>query len=174
MNCAEVTIRQLYPADGALYRDIRLEALRLAPEAFGSTFAAENSEALVWFESRLGRSAVFGACAGGDLLGIAGFVVRPGEKQAHKGVLVGMYVRPSARNLGLGRRLVETVIDHAKGHVEILQLSVVVGNKPARRLYKRLGFVEYGIEKRALKADGRYWDEVLMAKSLAPEETTSP
>jgi len=29
-----------------------------------------------------------------------------------------------------------------------------------------VGFVEYGYEKRALKQDGRYYDEVLMVKLL--------
>jgi len=170
VNGADVKIRRLSPADASAYRNLRLEALKLAPEAYSSTFAAEGSETLAWFAARLGTSAVFGACANGDLLGIAGFVVRQGQKQAHKGVLVGMYVQPGARNLGIGRRLVEAVIEHAKQHVEILQLSVIIGNEPARRLYSRLGFVEYGVEKRALKQDGRYWDEVLMAKSLASEE----
>jgi hypothetical protein len=31
---------------------------------------------------------------------------------------------------------------------------------------KLLGFVEYGLEKKALKQDGRFYDEVLMAKDL--------
>jgi ribosomal protein S18 acetylase RimI-like enzyme len=41
-----------------------------------------------------------------------------------------------------------------------------VGNEQARRLYARLGFVEYGIEKKSLKYCGRYYDEILMAKEL--------
>jgi RimJ/RimL family protein N-acetyltransferase len=41
---------------------------------------------------------------------------------------------------------------------------VVSGNEQARRVYAGLGFVEYGIEKDALKQDERYWDEVVMAK----------
>jgi RimJ/RimL family protein N-acetyltransferase len=48
--------------------------------------------------------------------------------------------------------------------------TVVSGNKPAQRLYDSLGFIEYGIEKNSLKQDGRYWDEVLMAKSLLSDE----
>jgi RimJ/RimL family protein N-acetyltransferase len=52
--------------------------------------------------------------------------------------------------------------------VELIQLAVVSDNEAARRLYQRLGFVEYGIEKKALKQDGRYYDEVLMAKELMP------
>lgn len=163
-----VALRRLLPADAALYREARLEALRIASEAFGSTFACENAEHPEWFATRLANAAVFGAFDGPDLLGIAGFFAMQGPKDAHKGVLWGMYVRPCARGCGVGRRLVEAVIDHARRHVEVLQLTVVAGNEPARRLYASLGFVEYGIEKNALKADGRYWDEILMAKPLLP------
>jgi ribosomal protein S18 acetylase RimI-like enzyme len=77
-----------------------------------------------------------------------------------------MYVRPQSRRAGVGRRLVETIIDFARERVELIQLSVVTDNEQARRLYASLGFVEYGIEKNALKQDGRYYDELLMAKDL--------
>lgn len=170
----DVQIRRLSPADAILYRELRLEALRLAPDAFSSTLAVENAEPLAWFADRLERSAVFGACGGEELRGIAAFLARQGQKEKHKGVLVGMYVRPDARNAGVGRRLAEAVIEHARRKVEILQLSVVAGNEPARRLYTSLGFVEYGIEKNALKENGRYWDEVLMAKSLVPVDRIGP
>jgi RimJ/RimL family protein N-acetyltransferase len=43
---------------------------------------------------------------------------------------------------------------------------VVKENEPARRLYARLGFVEYGVELHALKQDHHYYDEILMAKDL--------
>jgi ribosomal protein S18 acetylase RimI-like enzyme len=109
---------------------------------------------------------VFGAFGGDDLLGIAGFYIQPGRKEAHKGMLVGMYVRPAARRAGIARRLVDAVLDHARRHVELIQLTVVSDNEAARRLYTGLGFVEYGIEKNALKDGGRYYDEVLMAKPL--------
>jgi RimJ/RimL family protein N-acetyltransferase len=46
---------------------------------------------------------------------------------------------------------------------------VVSDNEQVRRLYERLGFLEYGIEKKALKQDGRYYDEVLMARDLKPD-----
>jgi RimJ/RimL family protein N-acetyltransferase len=62
--------------------------------------------------------------------------------------------------------LIEAVIDYARDHVEVIQLSVVSGNDRARRLYSCLGFVEYGIEKNSLKQDGRYYDEALMALDL--------
>jgi ribosomal protein S18 acetylase RimI-like enzyme len=171
---AEVEVRRLSPTDASSYRDIRLEALRSAPDAFGSTFAWEGAKPLTWFAARLDKSAVFGAVAGNELLGIAGFFAKPGHKEEHKGVLVGMYVRPDARESGIGRRLVEAVIERARREVELIQLSVVSNNEPARHLYTKLGFVEYGIEKNALKEGGRYWDEILMAKSLLPDEPVRP
>jgi RimJ/RimL family protein N-acetyltransferase len=171
LDAADIPIRQLTPGDAALYRSIRLEGLKESPEAFGSTFEAEFTKPLAWFFDRLSSSVVLGAIRDAKLLdakilGVAGFAVRDGEKEAHKGLLWGMYVRPDARGAGVARRLVEAVIAYARPHVELIQLSVVVGNEQARRLYARLGFVEYGIEKNSLKYGGRYYDEILMAMDL--------
>jgi ribosomal protein S18 acetylase RimI-like enzyme len=170
VNQAPIRLRRLLPADAVLYREIRLEALRLAPESFSSDFARENAEPASWFSARLEASGVFGAFAGSDVVGTAGFFACAGRKEAHKGVLWGMYVRPHARKAGIGRRLAEAVIEHARRRVELLQLKVVSSNAGARHLYSTLGFVEYGVEKNAMKEAGRYWDDVLMAKSLLPAE----
>jgi ribosomal protein S18 acetylase RimI-like enzyme len=78
-----------------------------------------------------------------------------------------MYVRPDARRAGVGRRLVEAIVALARDRVELIQLSVVKENEAARRLYAGQGFLEYGIELHALKQNGRYYDEILMAKDLA-------
>ncbi len=174
MSAAGIEIRRLVPADAALYRDLRLEGLRLSPEAFGSIYEIENAKPLAWFAERLGDAAVFGGFDGRELQGIVGFYIKRGAKETHKGVLWGMYVRAAARKTGLGRRLAQAIIDHAGDRVEILELRVVVGNEPARRLYASLGFVEYGLEKNSLKQDGRYWDEVLMARPLTKDRATPP
>jgi ribosomal protein S18 acetylase RimI-like enzyme len=169
VDVTQIQIRRLVPADATWYRDIRLEGLRRSPEAFGSTFEAEDTRPLAFFSERLGGSAAFGAFHGSELVGIAGLLIREGQKEAHKGLLVGRYVRPSARNAGVGRRLVETIIEFARQRVELIHLSVVRDNEQARRLYERLGSLEYRLELRALKQDGRYYDEVLMAKDLKPD-----
>ena len=166
-NNSDLQIRRLETVDSALYRDIRLEALKQNPEAFGSTFEIENEKPLSWFETAVSRTDIFGAFLEGTLAGMAGYVTQESSKRAHKGVLWGMYVRPSARNSGLGKRLVEAVLDHARERLEAIQLTVVSENEGARQLYSALGFVEYGLEKRALKQNGRYYDEVLMIKFLA-------
>ena len=170
MSAADIEIRRLTADDAEPFRDIRLEALAGNPEAFGSTFEAEKDKPLSWFSERLGASHVHGAFRAAKLTGIAVLVIQQSAKMAHKGALVGMYVRPQARRLGVGRRLVEAIIDTARRHVELVQLTVVTGNEAALRLYGGLGFVQYGLEKKALKHGGRYYDEILMAKDLAQNQ----
>jgi ribosomal protein S18 acetylase RimI-like enzyme len=166
MTAQAIRMRHLSSDDAARYRDIRLEALRRDPDAFSSTIEDEGDEPLAFFVDRLARSTVFGAFRGDELVGIAGFFVQPGRKHRHKGMLVGMYVRPAARGVGIGRRLVEAVVDHARGRVELIELSVISDNRAARALYANLGFVVYGVEKHAAKYQGRYHDDLLMAKML--------
>ena len=169
MSVAHIEIRRLAQenaADAALYRDIRLEALRANPEAFGSTFETENTQALSWFFDRLGTTTVLGAFSDMKLVAMAGFAIQQGQKRAHKGELWGMYVRPDARRAGTGRILMEAIIEIAHHRVELVQLTVVRDNEQARRLYAGLGFREYGVEWHSLKHDGRYYDEILMAMDL--------
>jgi len=159
-------IRLLRADEPTLYRDIRLEALRLHPEAFSAAFGQEAAQPLSFFEQRLTGNTIFAGFHDQEVLGVAGFMPEPGLKRAHKGHLWGMYVRPAARGTGLARQLVETVLEFAKDRVELVQLSVIAGNVPAHRLYVSLGFAPYGLEERALKVDGRYLDEVHMVKRL--------
>src|SRR5207244_11392844 len=129
VNAARIEIRRLTSADAAAYRELLLAALRDSPEAFGSTLERESTEPLAWFRGRLGNTQVFGAFRSSELLGIAGFARREGEKEKQKGLLWGMYVRPDARNTGVGQQLIEAVIDYARQHVELIQLSVVSDNE---------------------------------------------
>jgi RimJ/RimL family protein N-acetyltransferase len=173
VEVANLQIRRVTPADVALYRGIRLEGLQRNPEAFGSTFEFESAQAENWFAERLASSEVLGAWHNADLVGVVGFRVQQGMKVAHKGVLWGMYVKPEFRKTGAARRLVDALIDIASKQVELVQLTVWEGNAAARRLYANAGFVDYGIEINALKQNGVYYDEVLMAKALKAGKATS-
>ena len=161
-----ISLRPMLPEDAEAYRAIRLEGLERNPEAFGTSLEAEATQKLEWFAERLRHNTIFCAWRGAELLGIAGFQAQAGAKRDHKGNLWGVYVRPSGRGVGVARMLAERVIEHARAHVEQLQLTVVSTNERARRLYAHLGFTEYGIEKHGLKYGGAYFDQVLMVKFL--------
>ena len=158
-------IRRLIATDAAPYRELRLEGLRTDPTAFGASWEDEASRPLTWFAERLEHNAVLasGSPAGVALAGVVGLLVPDAAKLRHKGILWGMFVRPGARSTGLGAALLESILDHAAQVVEEVRLTVVASNTAAVRLYARAGFKEYGLERRALKFDGDYYDELMMA-----------
>ena len=159
------TLRRLSADDVPVYRDLRLEGLRSHPEAFGAAFEDEASNPQAWFAERLRTNIVWGGGPAADAtcMGIAGLRVSDAAKHRHKAVLWGMFIRPQARGTGLAAALAARLLDHARGVAEEVRLSVVASNEPAIRLYATLGFQPYGVEPRALKVAGRYYDEVLMA-----------
>jgi RimJ/RimL family protein N-acetyltransferase len=50
--------------------------------------------------------------------------------------------------------------------IEILNLTVVTINERAKKLYTKLGFKAFGMEEKALKINGNYYDEEYMALLL--------
>jgi RimJ/RimL family protein N-acetyltransferase len=131
---------------------------------------SEAEKPLSWFSERLESRIVFGGFAGQQLVGVVGLRVETTAKLAHVGRLWGTYVAPHARRQGLAEALTRRVLDEARGVVEQIHLSVVASNEAAIRLYAAAGFKEYGVERRALKIGGRYYDEILMAWEIEPRK----
>jgi ribosomal protein S18 acetylase RimI-like enzyme len=164
---APFAFRRLQPGDAAIYRALRLQGLRDSPEAFAASFDHEAQRPLAWFSERLQSSTVYGGfLASGRLVGVAGLRVESAAKLAHIGFLWGMFVAPEARRRGLGRALLRRIVEQARGAVEQIHLSVVSSNQAAVQFYVAAGFKQYGLERRALKVDSRYFDEILMTLPL--------
>lgn len=83
--------------------------------------------------------------------------------RAHGGTL-GMGIIPAYRDRGLGTRLIEATLEEARrqGFVRIA-LSAHADNARAIALYRKVGFIEEGVERDGLWVDGRYCDLVAMA-----------
>ncbi len=85
-------------------------------------------------------------------------------------------VHPAYQGLGLGRAIMEAIIEWARWTRERaaddrgvgrLTLDVFEENTRARRLYESLGFVLEGVRKRQIREpDGREHDDLLMALLL--------
>jgi ribosomal protein S18 acetylase RimI-like enzyme len=163
-------IRPVTRAEAAAWRELRLEALKNHPAAFMSSYEEAVKRDLRSFAERIpqpgGDDVLFGVYVGGMLGGCAGFGREPGAKEKHKGFMWGVYLRPALRGRGIGEALIGRLIDHAREHVSLLRCSVTVENASAAGLYRRLGFVQYGIEPRSLRYDGRDYDEALLVISF--------
>ena len=161
------SIRRLTQDDVDAYRAIRLEALTDYPESYGTSpdsFAARPRDAL---EAMLDRMAVFGVVTeAGALAGIVAYARDDGEREAHRGWLLQVYVRPEMRGTGASLALLEAAVEHARR--EVIQLHLMVGahNAPAIRLYEKAGFRTYGTDPRCLNVNGRYIDEHMMVRFL--------
>ena len=163
-------IRKLTAADAVAYRQVRLDALRLHPEAFSSAYEDEVQLIETQIVERLTTPTVtvFGAFAEtGELVGLVGLRLNRGAKVSHKADLISMFVDAAHRGSGVSRRLVEAVIADARdAGAVVLQLFVTAGNAPAQRMYRDMGFTPYGVERRALKVGERFYDQELMALDL--------
>ncbi len=158
-------VRRLQPADAQAYRVIRRCGLVEAPRQFGSDAADEAQLSLQDYQSRLAEHFVVGLFDDETLSGIVGLRATTGRKQGHKCTLWGMFVAAPARGTGGAGLLMAAVLAEADRHYEAVLLTVSAANPPAIALYRRWGFVDYGIEPQALKLGaGDYVDDMLMRR----------
>jgi ribosomal protein S18 acetylase RimI-like enzyme len=159
VQLSQPTVRRFAPHEWRVYRALRLQALRDAPDAFGSTLAREEAFPEEEWLSRLER----GADSTTDLPLIVEDDARPiglawariDSDDPEIAALYQVWVDPAYRNHGVGRLLIDAALDWARsaGARQVL-LSVALGPTSALEFYQRLGFVEIG-EPVPLRSDSR-------------------
>ncbi len=163
-----VVVRAATLEDWRVLRDIRLDALRDAPDAFLSTYAEHAASAEADWRRMISREATFFAYLpevnGTEPQGlVGGFQGKPGTVE-----LVSLWVRPKARGLGVGEALVAAVIDWAEArNATSVHLWLMERNRRAWVLYQRCGFSPTG-ERQPLPSNPSL-TEVGMTCPLQPE-----
>lgn len=165
-----IKFEELTKTDAAIYRSLRLEALRQDPEAFASESAVEEKLAVDDFAEHLSRehAITVGAFDGDKLVGIVTLVKETLPKMRHRATLEAVYVTPEYRGRRLSRLMIEKLMDIAReeGVVKKFYLFVMTSNKLAIQAYKRMGFSIYGEDAEAMWEGDHYVDEYLMAKFI--------
>jgi RimJ/RimL family protein N-acetyltransferase len=91
----------------------------------------------------------------------------PIPSHAHVIEINGVGVDPALAGRGVGTAVVEAAVAEARRRgARKVTLRVLGHNETARRLYARCGFVEEGVLREEFLLDGRYADDVLMARML--------
>ena len=90
-------------------------------------------------------------------------IFRYASRMSHLGELI-IYLSQDFLNVGLGTAMMKSALMLAKERgLRRVQLSVIMGNQSAIRLYKKVGFRREGIRAEAYKGDdGRYYDALEM------------
>lgn len=155
MSGGSVLIRRLQPQEWQAYRAIRLRALADAPDAFGSTLAAEQELPDDSWATRVAKSAVSGIdCAlvaevaqvaqmGGPLAGL--LWAKVDAINAGRVNLFQMWVAPEWRGRGVAAALLIDALGWARERgTQVVHLGVNNANAGALRLYERAGFQPIG------------------------------
>jgi ribosomal protein S18 acetylase RimI-like enzyme len=139
-----IAIRPITPESWNSFRDTRLAALRDSPTAFGSTFARESLFSDDEWEKRAAQwtSATAAGFLAWDDQSPCGIVAGSADSvDAARAHLYSMWVSPTHRNRGVGRLLVNAVLDWTQTRgVAVVRLSVTSINHSAIAFYTRLGF----------------------------------
>jgi RimJ/RimL family protein N-acetyltransferase len=171
LRSSDLAIRRLTPEDALVYRTLRLRALLEHPDAFTSSHAEDSEMPLSTTQRRLASDSpdrVFGAFVADELAGMVGLGREQRAKNRHKANVFGMYVAPEHGRRGIGAALLRRVIETAQLQgIEQLVLTVTDTNVPARTLYERSGFRSFGVEPRAIRINGVYYDKNHMIHFLS-------
>lgn len=138
-----IALSVLSADDWRLWRELRLEALREAPYAFGATLSDWQGagDADDRWRARL-SNVPFNIVARLD--GVpAGIVGATALDERGDVELISMWVAPFARGRGVGNALIDAVIEWSVEHnASRIVLAVREENRHAINLYRRAGFID--------------------------------
>jgi len=167
----KILIRPAGPTDAVLFSELRLEALRDNPVAFGSSYEDLKNSIQEWAHRILQTNPQDGcnfvAEIGQELQGMAAIRRESGRKRWHAAIIGGVFIRPTWRGFGIVDELLKFSIDWAiNQQIVILKLAVVTTNHVALKVYQRHGFEIYGVDPKVILHEGVYYDEYLMSRQL--------
>ena len=122
---------------------------------------------LAWLRGRGPRHPVLAAEEDGEVVGWAS-LNSFNSRAAYDAVAdLSVYVERSRRGRGIGRQLIERLLDSARelGYHKLV-LAALAHNAAGAALYERAGFRRVGVYREQGRLDGRWVDVLLMEKLL--------
>lgn len=107
---------------------------------------------------------LLGAFYENKLIGVLDFISNKRNRINHWGKF-GISLHTDFQNFGIGTQMINMMIEWAKQNEQtnMICLSVHENNTRAIHLYKKLGFIEYGLLKNCIKnVDGRFTNSIEM------------
>lgn len=160
-NAMKITIKQLPPSAWEQYRNLRLEALQLAPQAYGSTYTEEAAKTKEEYQKTLGH--IWFAFVDETVAGMIGLIPDIGTPGKHRAHVVSFWVKPEYRKQGIGKMLVQHLQEIAPTQgIRKFYLHVTTTQESAIKLYESLGFFKVGLLKGNTRCCDEYLNQYLM------------
>lgn len=162
-----ISIRPIAAQEWQKYRDVRLRALKDAPDAFGSTWerevllSDENWSARIAAATKSRNNQAFFAVNGEQVHGLIWAQIS--EQPSDIASLYQMWVDPAARGLGIGRLLLTKALAWARNNgARHVQLGVTVADSPALKLYTSQGFLAAGATEPLREGSGHMVQKMVL------------
>ena len=144
------SVRRFQPNEWQLYRELRLAALRDAPDAFGSTLAREDAFTEQEWITRLAAGTasplnhpIVAEDDDGRALGLAWVRIEPSDTST--ATLYQVWIHPDARGRHIGMALLTSAVRWAQETgARAIEFHVALGPDSAIAFYRRAGFMESG------------------------------
>lgn len=123
-----------------------------------------RKQIIEWRQS--GHSTIFIAILNGEHVGFMTIEGNAARRAAHRAeICVG--VQANARRKGIATKLLQKGEEWAASkNLTRLELPIVENDKASRRLFEKAGYVSEGIRQDSMLINGKYYDEIYMAKFL--------
>jgi len=159
----EATVRQVHRVVGAVVDQggavgwLHTPTIRQT-ERWLSTWTSASAE---------GRAGLVFAAVNDRIEALGGWRAAAEGPVGHVSELTKVMAHPTARGLGLGRLVVDALIDGASSFgTELLVLGVRGNNHGARALYERCGFTVWGVLPNGVAVGNDRFDDVRMYRQL--------
>ena len=160
----EILIRRVEPGDYKAVQQVHAQ-----PNALRGTLQLPFPSEDMWKKRLEGigeDKLALVACVQGEVVAMAGLDLFPKSPRRRHVGYVGIAVHDKWQAKGVGTALMQALVDLADNWLNLsrLELTVFTDNEAALKLYKKLGFVVEGTNRKFAFRDGEYVDCYTMAR----------
>jgi len=160
------TIEILVPDQWKEYQEIKLKSLKTDPTAFAISYQQffEQDEKEIKKDLSDPNCKNYITKIGDRIIALARYSLATPENVKHLATIHAVFVDPDFRGKGIGYSLLKRMIDDLHNNPVTVRvvLSVNNENEAPKNLYKKLGFVQFGVGEKEMKVNGKYYDMAQM------------
>jgi len=159
-----LSLRPAGPGDIRAITDIYNEAVLTTTASFDIEPRSVDQQR-VWFERHGPRHPVLVAEQGGVVVGWASLSEWSDRRAYANTAEVSVYVKEEHRGKGIGRKLLEAVMEEGeRAGLHTVVARIVTGNDVSVHLHQALGFEHVGVMREVGRKFGRLLDVIVMQK----------